>query len=262
MTLIGAFITATGIFLAADSATSDPASGRGIGTAVKVAVTGRQSGAAINGNLQWKGDVEADFHKTFVRISADLAKRGAVPLEEQVEIFAHTLKLEAESRAVPAMRRRLLEVDGGVLLTVTLAGIETNPLILAVRLRLAPSADENSPVRFDVLRTPALGCWWLAGHDEVAGALLRDFPNRPSPPPPVLALRERPEVRVIAGQGPNAPCAGASAKIVSDFFRLAVEATIEHGVQFGIPKAAVGGPIRALKIEKGSVTLVTLQVRR
>jgi len=71
-TLIGAFITASGILLSADTSVSDPTTGKTLTVQRKLEVTGRLSGAAINGQFQWSGDVSANFLRVFREVSKNL----------------------------------------------------------------------------------------------------------------------------------------------------------------------------------------------
>jgi len=240
-TLIGAFITASGILLSADTSVSDPTTGKTLTVQRKLEVTGRLSGAAINGQFQWSGDVSANFLRVFREVSKNLRTSTRVSVREQAARFAVALKAEAEGKARPGIHRYL---PNGELLTVTIAGFDDGqPNVVSFNIVLDISRSSNTAVRFAVVdeRIYPPACWWLGGKNAVALGLIRDDTQLPPDirqDPAVLAVRT-----LEAGHCDTLTDAQARA-----FFRVAVDATVAHGPRFGIRNGEVGTGIDVLSI--------------
>lgn len=255
MTLVAALITTTGIFLAVDSATSDLIGGRSVGSVVKIAATGRQSGAAINGHLEWGADVRADFHGEFLRTAALLDSRGSVSVREQGDLFGRSLVAEAQRNAKPGLERFL---KPGPIVTITIAGFDKDqPTIHSVSLHWTPPLTAQEPPTFSAAASPPAGCGWLAGNNAVAVALLRNSVGNEPSAENMSLLRKRPEVQSVRAAMVK-PCEGLTNRNAGRFFQLAVRATIEYGEAFGIARHLVGPPIRVLEISRTSIKSRTL----
>jgi hypothetical protein len=243
-TLIGAFVTASGILLSADTFVSD--TGTKIGVERKVELTGQFSGAAINGQLRWSGEVSADFLRVFRDVSKALRASGPLTLRGQLSRFARALKAEADRTARPGMQKYLY-ADGG-LLTVTVAGFEDQqPTILAFTIFLDTSTSSTTAVRFRAQEDTTLStaCWWLAGQNHAALGLVDNDPRLP------VALRQNAAVQAVKAVR-TPPCDALSEADALTFFQIAVHATGAYGAQFGIRPGEVGGKIDVLPITRAS----------
>lgn len=244
VSLIGAFVTASGILLSADTSVSSHKTGAAIGLERKIEVTGKFSAAAINGQLQWSGDVSADFLRVFRQVSKTLRGSGPLSVRGQLNKFAAATKAEAERNARPGMERYLYE--DGALLTVTMAGFDDRrPIILAFTLFLDTTTSSNTALRFRVEEhtIPRSGCWWLAGSRAAALGLINDDPRFPA------VLRQDPAVLAVRTVR-TSPCDALTEAEARAFFQIAVHATSDYGREFGIRSGEVGKPVDVLPITR------------
>ena len=242
-TLIGIFITSSGIIVAADTASTQSARPGRVTSERKIEMTGDHSGAALSGKpgwtAEWTGEkVTADLVGVFRAVSVQLRQAKSVPIATQVETLTAALKREAEANVFPAMEAWFPDGD---LVTVYVAGYEgSQPVIHYATLHIDLSR-RRVPPRFTVRRQQVLECWLLARQNAVALGLIDSDPRLPE------SLRSQPSVAVLQGfkQRCHGPLTETDART---FFLIALDATIAHGAKFGIPAGVVGGDLDVLRI--------------
>jgi hypothetical protein len=244
-TLVGIFVTSSGILLAADTAVVRSANPATSAFERKLEITGDRSGAVFTGSAGWEardGRARADFRGVFRDASARLRRAGATPVAVQAETLAAALRREAESNVFPELAASF--PDGDVL-TVLVAGYDGDrPAIHYARIRIAGGSSRAAP-SFVVQAERVSHCWLLAGKPEAALGLLDDDPRLPG------SLRQQPSVLTLRAQrGCQAPLAEPPTRA---FFLLAVDATAGHGPRFGIPPGAIGGDVDVLRITAAGV---------
>jgi hypothetical protein len=241
-TLVGVFVTSSGIMLAADTAVTRSATAGGVVFERKLEVTGERSGAVFTGSAGWEVKSRAaNFRAVFREASAQLRRAGAGPVATQVETLIGALRREAESNVFPGIAASF--PDGDVL-TVLVAGYDgPRPEVQYARLRI-----ERRASSFSVQTHRVSHCWILAGKPEAALGLIDDDARLPAAlrrQSPVVVLRDR--------RGCQESLTETQAR---DFFLVAVDATAVHGVKFGIPAGSVGGDVDVLRISPaGAVTV-------
>jgi hypothetical protein len=239
-TLVGIFVTSSGILLAADTAVTRSTTPATIAFERKIEITGDRSGAVFTGSAGWEGRAglaRADFRGVFREASARLRRATATPVAAQAETLAAALRREAESNTFPGLTASF--PDGNVL-TVLVAGYDGDrPEIHYARIRIAGGTARAAP-SFVVQTERVSHCWLLAGKPEAALGLIDDDPRLPA------SLRRQPSVVILRDKrGCQKPLTEPPTRA---FFLLAVEATAGHGPKFGIPPGAIGGDVDVLRI--------------
>jgi hypothetical protein len=249
-TLVGVFLTSSGIVLTADTAQIASTRPGAITYQRKIEVTGDRSGAALTGTAGWEtrrgasAGPSANFRGVFRDISARLRRMRTVPVATQVETLIAALKREAESKVFLDIAEAFPDGD---ILTVVGVGYEgAHPVVHYAKLRIEPRA-----LRFVVERGRVSHCWLLAGKPAAAVALIDDDLRLPD------SLRNHPAVAAIRPFRRACPGPLADADVV-EFFRIAVETTGSHGTTFGIPDGSVGGDLNVLRITERGVGEIEL----
>jgi hypothetical protein len=241
-TLIVVVVTSTGIVISGDTATSDPRTGQSLGPTTKIERTGMRSGAAINGNISWTGEMSADFEAVFRRVSRDLSRAGNIAVAEQARRFGEAIKEEAERAAKPVIRELLRYRDGEVA-TVTVVGFEkSQPIALTATVHIDPS-QTGTNVRFAVKLETWIpkDCLFFSGSARVANALLQGDSRLAES---LTSNRSVQRVRTMARN--------CEAKVSDDdairFVTLAIDATRTHLQLFGYSPNAVSFPVDVLRL--------------
>jgi hypothetical protein len=244
MTLIGAFITLGSIVLAADTATVKLSTREPLAPTVKIEQTGPRSGAAMNGNYNWFGDMNADFEAVFRRVSADLrSERDVVPIAEQARRFGEALRREAEQQAKPGIDEMLRSRDGEVL-TVTVVGFDGNqPVALGATVALDTAQPIPERIAFTVQYESFFppSCIFFAGAIQAARALALNDSTAP------VDVRTDPSVRRVQRKYRNC-LQSINPDDATRFFEFAVEASIDQGAEFEISPGTIDWPIDVLVI--------------
>lgn len=247
-TLIGVFVTSSGILIGADSALWGP--GVPPGTEIdKICQIGRASVATLQG---WYGfehaasGITAPLYQIFRATCAELADREG-SLEAKADHLLSRLRssLETFLRIVPPNESDPPFAGDPHVACISVASYEGSSPLVTVRGLGVLSARDGTWTPGVKVPVPGLGLTGCGvrfhGHDPVAYALMQDDARLPE------GARRMPEV-LIARQATSQSCADFNADVAKTVYLLAVKLTLEQGSRFGIPAGTVGGSLQLVLI--------------
>ena len=246
-TLIGIFLTSTGIMIGADTVlwgSSAPHPSR----IEKTCVSSQRSIAAFEG---WYGE-RLSLHQQFQAVCKTLSRsRKPVPVEEQADLLIRKLfdRYRADTGAPSTSAAELPAPGNAHIAFVAVAGFDGATPLVAVR-ELRWEKTRKGPwivktARVGKLSFDGCGARFL-GEDAVA-ALLLDRSAR------FDRDKQRPEVsRAIEANRlraeDNCFLSAFSVEDAKVLYKVAVRATIDHGETLQIENGAVGGQLHFLTI--------------
>lgn len=232
-TLIGVFLTPSGIVVAADTTRSLSDGRRLEGT--KIHLCGQNVVGLSGGNALMVSEKGRDYLVDSRQVIVDVCKSvqsGQSVRDLMMEIAAGLVR-HATATRLPG---RVGVQPSGRLQTLIVVGYEDGkPAVWAAEIGLEPNATQ-----FSVLREHDLSrqCRTIAGDIAAEEALWKGQ----SPMPRVLS--ERTEVQAVrAAQKSGPPCSELSRAGAEAFFRLAVDVTVLMASEFGDPVGTVNWPI-------------------
>jgi hypothetical protein len=232
MSLLGVFVTVSGIVVGADTATKP----RGtpdfvVSSDAKFTVCGTRAYAGLTGTssviIESDTSTTQHFAVDAVREACkqELARQPDLPIRALAGLIGNALVRYVES-TYPKEFRSTLEASDGM--TLIVAGFDgAQPVIAGL----------NVKIRQPLATAPRVGttCSAYAGEVGPASALRRRLAPIPRP------LSDRPEVVAVR------TCVGRKPLLTPDqaraYFRLAVDASLDHASDFHLERGVVNWPI-------------------
>lgn len=257
-TLVGVFVTPSGIVVAADTAQVLDTPAVTIGTEIrpssrtfsvtrKIQPCGPRSVAALTNTSGLQGSSDGgitsfrvlDFHPIVTRTCRAFPIGSGVTIQQQAQQIAKDVSGEAERR-IPLVLRTSLEASLGFTQVIVAGYDGATPVIAVARVALTR---ERKFGWTDARVYP--DCIIFAGQIGAATALTSATDER------TAALSKRPAVAAsIAARKSKAPCSSMTEAHAEEVFGLAVELSLDSAAKFKIEPGLINWPLEFITIRR------------